>query len=303
MAKENPHDVFFKATFSQKNIAEAFLKEFLPTEIHNNLDISSLELSTNSYVDEELSENFADLVYDCHYKNKHKIRVAILLEHNSFKVKYPHFQLLRYLLNAWEQNEKQKQDFIPMIPIIIFHGKGRWEYTPLKKYFKSLSPELERFIPEFDYLLCDISSLSDAQILGFENHFLALSAIMMKYSRVKNYLLTIGQQITELMDKLITTDETLSLQSYFGYLYHTNDLTITEIIAIFRKNSIKISDTAMTMWDRAIQASKLEGKNEASIKYIKGYLTLGLSAEAIAALIDEPITEVQKIIAQIQAKK
>ncbi|MFN3848020.1 MAG: hypothetical protein ACK4NY_01265 [Spirosomataceae bacterium] len=105
------------------------------------------------------------------------------------------------------------------------------------------------------------------------------------------------------MDKLITTDETLSLQSYFGYLYHTNDLTITEIIAIFRKNSIKISDTAMTMWDRAIQASKLEGKNEASIKYIKGYLTLGLSAEAIAALIDEPITEVQKIIAQIQAKK
>lgn len=126
---------------------------------------------------------------------------------------------------------------------------------------------------------------------------------MMKYSRVKNYLLTIGQQITELMDKLITTDETLSLQSYFGYLYHTNDLTITEIIAIFRKNSIKISDTAMTMWDRAIQASKLEGKNEASIKYIKGYLTLGLSAEAIAALIDEPITEVQKIIAQIQAKK
>jgi predicted transposase/invertase (TIGR01784 family) len=299
MAKENPHDVFFKATFSQKSIAEAFLKEFLPNNIKAILDISSIQLSTNSYIDEELSENFADLVYDCHYKSKSKAQIAILLEHKSFKVKYPHFQLLRYLLNAWEQNEKQKQEFIPIIPIVVFHGKGHWDYTPLRKYFKSLNLELERFIPEFDYLICDISNLEDSEILSFENHFLALSTIMMKYSRVKNYFLSIGKPIINLMDKLLTTDESLSLQSYFGYLYHTNDLTITEIITIFRENSIKISDTAMTTWDRAVK----EGKIETSIKYIKGYLTLGLTPEAIAALIDEPVSEVQKIIAKVQTKK
>ena len=60
----NPHDKFFKEIFSRKNEVKDFIQGFLPTEIVENIQFESLELDSNSYVDEELKENFADIVYN-----------------------------------------------------------------------------------------------------------------------------------------------------------------------------------------------------------------------------------------------
>src|ERR1700712_2297198 len=94
----NIHDKFFKENFSKKEIAAEFLQTIFPETLKAVIDLASLELSNASFVDEELAENFADLVYLADYQGNTKVQISLLLEHKSFKDDYPHLQLMRYML-------------------------------------------------------------------------------------------------------------------------------------------------------------------------------------------------------------
>ncbi len=50
----NPHDGFFRETFGRKEIAASFFQEYLPSQIVQQLDISSLAIVKDSFVDKEL---------------------------------------------------------------------------------------------------------------------------------------------------------------------------------------------------------------------------------------------------------
>ena len=112
------HDKFFKEIFSNKEEAVELLKGSLPKELVKNIDFSTLKADNTSYINEELKENFSDLVYDCMYRGKNEIKISILIEHKSFVPKYPHIQLLKYMLNIWETGIKQKKKLIPVVPVI-----------------------------------------------------------------------------------------------------------------------------------------------------------------------------------------
>lgn len=65
---ENIHDKFFKENFSRRDIAISFVQESFPTPLLESLDLSTFESTNNSYVDTELEQYFADLVYSCRLK-------------------------------------------------------------------------------------------------------------------------------------------------------------------------------------------------------------------------------------------
>ena len=57
----NPHDKFFKAAFSYSEVAEGFIVNFLDEEIQKMIDLSTLELQSESFIDEELKASFSDI--------------------------------------------------------------------------------------------------------------------------------------------------------------------------------------------------------------------------------------------------
>ncbi|MEW6095118.1 MAG: Rpn family recombination-promoting nuclease/putative transposase, partial [bacterium] len=162
----NPHDTFFKEVFSKKEHIIDFINSIFSEGLKKKLDLSTLELDNNSYIDEELKENFADIVYNCVYKSETnvQIKIALLFEHKSTVVNYPHLQILRYILKIWETNIKQKENLMPVIPIIFYHGKERWIEKGLSEYFKGIDEGLKSYIPDFEYLLTDLSRYSDEEI-------------------------------------------------------------------------------------------------------------------------------------------
>ena len=179
---QNPHDAFFKELFSVKENVIDFIQGVFPAEIKSRIDFESLALDNNSYIDEELQESFSDIVYNCRYSGKTEITLSLLFEHKSYKVKYPHLQLLKYLLNIWQTNIKQNRELMPVIPIVVYHGKENWEYKSFKDYFKSVDNELSRFLPSFDYLIYDFSAFSNETIKDkiFKNITTKLGMLVMK---------------------------------------------------------------------------------------------------------------------------
>jgi len=164
----NPHDSFFKEVFSRKEVAADFLRNYLPTDVLACLDENSINLTKDSFVDNELATHLSDLLYEVELRDGSDAYVYVLFEHKSFPDSEVAFQLLRYMVRIWEQACRQKQvrKLPPIIPVVLYHGVVNWK---ISKKFSALfeHPEtLGVFVPDFSYLVCDLSRYSNEDIKG-----------------------------------------------------------------------------------------------------------------------------------------
>ena len=163
----NPHDLFFRETFSRIEITHDFIENYLPAEVVAILNLDTLEPQKDSFVDEELREHFSDLLYRVQQKNGHEANVDLLLEHKSSPDVLVAFQLLRYMVRIWERAQREKvKPLPPVIPIVVCHGHEKWQvsenFTGLFEGPEALRP----FWPNFRYNLQDLNQLDEAGLRG-----------------------------------------------------------------------------------------------------------------------------------------
>ena len=301
MKIQNVHDKFFKETFSRIDVVSNFLEELVDEKLVKKLDLITLQIDNNSFVDEELEEHFADILYTCDYAGKGKVRIALLLEHKSYKEDYPHWQLNQYILNIWKSGFKQKKEKpIPIIPIVIYHGKKKWTYEPMRSYFDNLEEDLLRYIPEFDFHLINLNIIPDKQITNFKNKFLAISALLFKHSRFTKYVRKIEDSLVELL-KLIDNQENNPFSvSIILYIQNTDALTITEIVGIFTRVSKNLNNVIMTTAQQLINQGTNQGIEIAKIDTVKkGHLN-GISNDLLVNISGFSIKQVEEIIAKMK---
>jgi predicted transposase/invertase (TIGR01784 family) len=296
----HPHDKLFKATFSQPDVVASLIEDLFPPALVAEIDVETLVLTTNSYIDNDLKEHFADLVYQCQFSNQVPFEIALLLEHKSYPDKHPHLQLLRYMLNRWQQDAQTSQGLAPIVPVLIYHGTAPWPHRSLEAQMVKMHPELKPYLPEFDYVLIDLSRLDDTQILSFRSQFLALSASLLKYHEENKHVEFIRQHIMAMLSKVAEADLRSIIEPTFLYLLETSNLTGHEIVAIFSRVSKQTQDVAMTAADQLRLEGRLEGRTEgrveATYKFVKGALKLGMDAKTIASTFELDIKEVEAII-------
>lgn len=141
----NPHDATFKKLFGKSEIAKDVIENNLPKEILNDLDMDTLEKLDGSFITEKLQETFSDIIYGVKINNRDAY-IALLLEHKSYKDKLTIFQVSRYIIDLWSKViEDGKKELPIVIPIVVYHGRGRWNY---KKDTRELIPDYDG-LPEY----------------------------------------------------------------------------------------------------------------------------------------------------------
>ena len=123
----NPHDRFFKETFSRIEVARDLLANYLPAEVVALLDLDTLEARPDSFIDADLQEQFADLLYKVQLRDGREAYVYLLLEHKSYADPATPFQLLRYEVRIWEQDRRNGEELRPIIPLVLYHGREQWQ--------------------------------------------------------------------------------------------------------------------------------------------------------------------------------
>ena len=182
-----PHDEFFKTTFSNQRVAEAYIRRFLPSPLVKNLQLEKLELAKASYISKQLKPYFSDIVYTCPYHDD-TINLSFLYEHKSYPVAYPHIQILRYILEVWERNIREKNPLQITVPMLFYHGQLDWEYQPFSNYFPGLDDVLSRYIPTFDYEFLNIREWPDERILKLREAFLVNALLVFKHIWDESYI-------------------------------------------------------------------------------------------------------------------
>ncbi|HKM39608.1 MAG TPA: Rpn family recombination-promoting nuclease/putative transposase, partial [bacterium] len=171
MEIHNPHDRFFKKTLGEVAVAEDFLVNYLPPSIKSIIDTASLRPQKDSFISKELQESYSDLLF----KAKIKQRVGyiyFLFEHKSYPSRNIALQLLRYMTDIWVAKvEKESFEYLPIIiPLVVYHGEQSWKIKTslgaLIPEFEQLPEDVKPFIPDYEYLLYDVSRFTDEEIKG-----------------------------------------------------------------------------------------------------------------------------------------
>jgi predicted transposase/invertase (TIGR01784 family) len=164
---QNPHDQFVRSTLSDKAMAKSFLENYLPFEIVETLDLTTVNVTQQSFVDQDLQDHHTDLLYQVAAKTGENVLVYVLLEHKSFPEKRVAFQLLRYILRIWEQ-QKSSAKLPNIVPLVLYHGKRKWninrEFAPLVEFGKDAV--YAKSTPNFEYFLCDLSKFDERELKG-----------------------------------------------------------------------------------------------------------------------------------------
>jgi len=265
--QNNPHDKFFKEIFSRKQEAQSFINDFLPKQLVDKLVFDDFEIDSNSYIDETLQESFADIVYNCTY-SKQKIKIAFLFEHKTFQDKNIYLQLLRYMLNIWETEKKdKKRQLTVVLPIVIYHGRKQWKLNSFYANFGKIDSELHEFIPHFSYLLQDLHAATQTEILEkyhsiiLQTSFLLMKNIFDKFALIEN--------IDKIFEKLYLSAQITDnqvIQSLYYYLFHTNSaeqyVELTEKIRKLPNSEKDMKTIADVLIDKGRQEGRQEGWQE-----------------------------------------
>ena len=126
-ALSNPHDRFFKELFTRPEVTRDFLQNYLPVDVLATIDLSTLELQPDSFVDADLQQHQSDLLCRIKLRNveggvhppEADIFVYILFEHKSYLDPLTPLQLLRYMLRGWERAIRNGGRLTPIVPLVL----------------------------------------------------------------------------------------------------------------------------------------------------------------------------------------
>lgn len=272
----NPHDLLCKEMLGQVEQARDFLANYLPAEVVSALDLDTLEVVKDSFVDQELREHLSDIVYRIGCRDQgpepSPAYVYLLFEHKSHPEPLVAFQLLRYMVRLWEKTlaGKKAKRLPPIIPLVLYHGRTRWKIPLTFQALLRSDPALSAFSPDFRYVLCDLTSASDDDLKGavITRAFLFFLKNIFRPD-LKERLEGFSQVLYDVLNQ---ESGLKCLETLFRYLAHATDkITKEEFIEVLERTATLGGGSLMPTvaeqlikegMEKGLLAGRQEGKQE-----------------------------------------
>ncbi|MCW1968600.1 MAG: Rpn family recombination-promoting nuclease/putative transposase [Anaerolineae bacterium] len=255
----HPHDAFFKEIFSDLANARPLIARYAPPELVRQLGLNTHEPYGGSFVDDELGQHFADLVFRAKSKQGNNTFVCLLFEHKSYPDRWVALQLLRYIILVWVYLAKSEPKLLPMVfPMVVYHGKRKWR---IKRDLHALVDlkgleSLRQYVPNFEYHLLDLNVLADESLSEAELMNVALGVMKHIFdSDIKSALGRIFGQLRAMS----ATDRARSIKIILNYIAtsaaHLAKADISRVL-VDNDNDKLVEEGLMTL----AQQWMLEGK-------------------------------------------
>ncbi|RAU16656.1 transposase [Nitrincola tibetensis] len=176
MAKH--YDTAYKEVFSYPEFVQQLIEGFIPVEIAEIMDFSTLSIHSGNYITPLFEEKLEDVVWSVEVTwdgIKHPIFIYILLEFQSQPDAKMPIRLLHYVACFYDHLLKNKKTTLkkglpPILPIVLYNGSKRW--TAKHDIFDMITPEppafLKAYQPHLRYYLVDEGRYTDED-LGFKS--------------------------------------------------------------------------------------------------------------------------------------
>lgn len=161
----SPHDRYFRSAMADLRVAKDFFYHHLPEKIRNKIDLNSLKLRKESYIDKQLKLNITDILYSVNVQQKSGY-IYLLVEHQSTADVLMPFRMLKYIFAIMDQHLKGSKDkILPLvIPMVFYHGQPRYPHSTNILDLFAENKQLAEEIVFKPFQLIDMSNVSDEEI-------------------------------------------------------------------------------------------------------------------------------------------
>ena len=296
-----PHNNFFHYALSHAHAARDLIQTHLPVDLVAALDLDSLELQKDSFVDDELRDSYSDLLYSVKLVDQEgrpaEGQVYLLLEHKSQSDPMTCFQLLRYIVRIWEQRLRNGQSMCPIFPLVIYHGQEPWT-APIS--LEELIGGPRRFFEygvRMAYPVLDIGRIPDDSLAS--EPFLQSVLGLLKYSRRRDFEDKLEFLLRCLLRSGTTELQTEHLDAVVVYITTVSPLIPIEKLKMTIEKLFHTQVEPGSIADRFIKQGRQEGRQEA-LK--EGEIHLIQTLQEISGLpISDPAILQDRSLEQLQA--
>ena len=308
MKIQNPHDKFFKETFSKIEVARDFMNNYLPQSIINIVDLNTLELQKDSFINEELQEVFSDMLFRVKI-NKREGYVYFLFEHKSYTSRNISFQLLKYMLEIWEAKcKKENSNELPIvIPLVIYHGSDEWNIKTtlgeMIKGYKELPEDVKKYVPDYEYLLYDLSSYTDEEIKGEVQLRILIAIFRDVFTKDNKAIIQTVLRAAEHLGKLEDQQTGIEyFETFLRYILNAGQkLTKEDIEDIIKKVETRYpegSEVVMTLAEQYREEGELRGELRGETKALSK-ATVRLLTKKFGKVPEEMKNKISKLDADV----
>ncbi len=290
------HDLMVRAVLSDLAEAKSFLQKFLPENISQSLNWTTLKLLEGSFIDEDLRRSQVDFLYEVeHISGEEAVWIYSLVEHQSTPDRWMRFRLLKYCCRIWDvnlQNRPAPSELRPIVPLVFYQGERSWSYST---EFATLFTESVRdwpWVPRFSHELIDQSSLQPEDIQGDLKTQLMQLLLLAAYHPERPWRDLVVEMLGRL-SSLQTSGGVDYVRVFLIYILQTQDQKAIESFQeTLRRHSAEVGEDLMSYAQELLE----KGRNEERLKVIEGLLLEGMEWDFI-----ERVTGVNE--AQFQALK
>ncbi len=255
----HPHDRFLKLLLSDPERAAYLLRERLPVEISELLSDELPELVGGSFVDQELQEYLTDRLFRVKSVHGQEAFLYALIDHKSYPDRFVAWQLLRYMVRALEQWERENPEWNrlpPIVPLVVYHGADTWRIPNNYLALVDAPTGWRPYLLDFQFSLFDLGHV--------ENHKLSKQPYLRAWLLAAKYATRDGKQL-EIKDLLIEVlaevpdDDFMLIMRYVVETYRRYDEEdVREIIRRVRPGE---EEKMMSQFAQSVAQSVIENTN------------------------------------------
>jgi predicted transposase/invertase (TIGR01784 family) len=290
------HDKFMKELLSDKEVAIAFLREYMPKEIIEHIEINSISQENTTYISSNLQESFSDIVWRFETKTE-PLKVCLLLEHKSYKDPNVVFQILEYLALGYQQQLKNQKKAELIVPILYYHGESKWYLKDFESYFDKYPAEFKHYLPAYKNEFINLNSLGIEQITSLQNGMLKSALLIQRHYFDPEQL---HKNIFNIIKSLEPYFEKNLSNSIFVYLIHFLEFDKAKLLENIENFPKDFNDKIMSLYDQLIkegfEKGIEKGKTEGTEKLVLNAFDLGYKLQEIAKISELNETEVHSIL-------
>ncbi|OJW50303.1 MAG: hypothetical protein BGO67_00015 [Alphaproteobacteria bacterium 41-28] len=293
---------------SKTDVVREFFENYLPNDISKAIDFSSLEAQKDSFIDDKLKLQVADLLYSVKFHGEPGY-LYLLLEHASTPDKLLPYRMLKYTIEIMDQHlKKTKESKLPFIyPLILYTGEKSFNYsTDLFDLFGK-EREFARSVFLKPYHLVDLTKVPDETLREF--YWFGAAALITKHIYDPD-ILPIFKTVLELLRRIEKEGDfdyiylTLSYVVEAGEVKDRTKFEETIQSTLSETNEEKKIMTLAEIWmkegyekgkEKGIEQGMEKGIKKGKLAVAKILLTKGMDRKTVSDTTGLSLDELEKI--------
>ena len=156
----NIHDAAYKDFFKHREMVESLLTGFVREDFVSELNFSTLQQCSGSYITKDLRERMDDCVWKVKWRGRTSY-LCLILEFQSTPDPWMPVRIMTYTGLLWQDliktGELRAGDALPpVLPIVIYNGAGEWKTSlSVEEMCEPVPASLEPYRSGRKYFLLD----------------------------------------------------------------------------------------------------------------------------------------------------